>query len=617
MGASAFPWDLLELLTPWHLAWDSEGVLVRISAPLRKLWRTEDPLPVLESSLKLLRPFEGKLDSAWLPELTNLSLQLFHTSHPDLVFRGQVIAYDGLWLLVGSPAVHSVEDLARLGLKLSDLPDHYGIGEMLVAVETSLASHHETSERSEQLKQANEELRDVNAALSGFVPRNVLKSLGLDEGLRGDAGTRAMAVGRFIEHLQGAVQFRERFLAAMSHELRTPLNVILGVIETLLEGIYGALTSKQDEMLRSVQDSSGHLLSLINDVLDLSRIEAGAEGLRIGECNLDALCNSAIQMIRPEYKKKGLGLIYENRSTQESISADGRRIRQVLLNLLGNAVKFTDKGDISLLVDDLPSENSVRISVADGGIGIAPEFHGQVFEPFFQVDQGLSRKHQGTGLGLAISRRALELHGGRIELESDMGKGSCFSLVLPVKPTQPTIPSERYEETSGSSEAVSIAGKEEPADTAPGGLGPLAPWLPEIRPFKERDTSACVLVVDDVADNRAHLVDYLEHHGFKTEIADSGLTALQRISDGDIDAVLLDIQMPGMNGLDVIRCLRAMPATRAMPIVALTGWATDRESCMDAGASAFRAKPYSLSELLELIGLLLDQVSLDQEEEGK
>jgi signal transduction histidine kinase/CheY-like chemotaxis protein len=597
----ALPWDLLERLTPYHAAWDSEGALVRISEPLRNLWRTEESLPALQENLKLVRPFEGRLDPAWLPELTHLSLLVTHAAKPEHVIRGQVIRFDELWLLVGSPNVHSVEGLSRMGLSLSDLPIHDGTGDLLIAVETSLVSHRETRARSEQLREANEELRDVNAALTGFVPRPVLKSLGLDKDLQDDVGTRTEAVGRFIEHLQAAIQFRERFLASMSHELRTPLNAILGVTEALQEGIYGTLTGKQGEMLRTVQDSGGHLLSLINDVLDLSRIEAGEAGLLIEECNLDELCNSALQLVRQQYQEKGLELRHENRSTQKTIPVDKRRVRQVLLNLLSNALKFTDQGHVSLQVNDLPSEDSVRICVVDTGIGIPPADQDKVFQPFFQVDHGLSRKHPGTGLGLAISRRTLALHRGRMELESVPGEGSRFSLILPLHPNRSNVPVLRPVEVSESPQAVPKAG----------GAGPLAANR------GSRKTPPCVLIVDDVADNREHLVDYLEHHGFETEIADSGLSALQRISASKPDIILLDIQMPGMNGLDVTRCLRAMPATRTIPIIALTGLATDRDRCMEAGVSAFRAKPYNMSELLELVGQLLDQQDSDQGEDGQ
>ena len=157
---------LLEPLTPYHAVWNSGGELVHLSTPLRKLWQTEEPFPVLQGKLKLLRPFSGIIQSAWLPELTDLNLQVTHEEKPDLVIRGQVIQYEGFWILVGTPNVHSVAELGKMGLKLSDLPIHDGTGDLLIAVETSLIAHRETRERSEQLANANEELRTVNLALS-------------------------------------------------------------------------------------------------------------------------------------------------------------------------------------------------------------------------------------------------------------------------------------------------------------------------------------------------------------------------------------------------------------------------------------------------------------------
>ncbi len=590
------PWKLLEPLTPYHAVWNAEGELFHISEPLRKFWKTEEPLSVLQGKMKLLRPFSGIIQAAWLSELTALNLQFTHMDHPDLVIRGQVISYEDFWILVGSPNVHSVAELTKMGLKLSDLPIHDGMGDLLIAVETSLVAHRETEERSRELAKANEELLAVNLALSGFVPPSVLKSLGLEEDSGDDAGTRAEMVGRFIEHLQAAIEFRESFLANMSHELRTPLNAILGVTEVLQEGVYGDLTEKQLEMLHTVENSGDHLLSLINDVLDLSKIEAGEANVRIGEFKLDALCDSALQLIRQQIRNKGLELKFENKSQHETLFVDGRRIRQVLLNLLSNAVKFTDEGHISLRVDDVSGVEMIRFRVEDSGIGISPEDQENLFQPFFQVDHGLSRKYQGTGLGLAITWRTVELHGGQIELESVPGKGSCFSVVLPVK-------AEKSEVGKGLGKGTALRRKDAlRADfTTPDPTSLLAAASPYI------------LVVDDVADNRTHVVDYFQHAGFEVDVAENGMGALQKIFEKQPDLVLLDIQMPGITGLDVIRCLRVISSTRNLPVIALTGSAleTDQERCMEAGADAFLAKPCILAELKSLVLSLLDKKNTD------
>ena len=557
--------------------------------------------------MKLLRPFSGIIKSEWLPDLTDLNLQVTHAAKPDLVIRGQMVRYEEIWILVGSPNVHSVAELTKMGLQLSDLPIHDGTGDLLIAVETSLAAHRETQERSEQLANANEELHTVNLALSGFVTPDVRKTLGLAEDPQDDAGTRAEAVGRFIEHLQAAIEFRESFLANMSHELRTPLNAILGVTEVLQEGVYGTLTEKQLEVIQTVQDSGDHLLSLINDVLDLSKIESGETTLRVGECKLESLCNSTLRLLRQQIEGKGLELRFENLSKRESIQAEGRRIRQVLLNLLSNAAKFTNQGHVSLRIDDLSGEDFLRIRVEDTGIGVSTEDQKKLFQPFFQVDHGPSRRYQGTGLGLAISLRTVELHGGRIELESTPGKGSCFTVLLPFEAKTSGLPADGTRKTGRRPDTLMRKTKPDP-DPDPAASGP-----------PPRKTSVRVLLVDDVEDNRTYLVDFLRDRGFQVEVADNGISALQQVSEQIPDIILLDIHMPVMNGVNVLRCLRAMPETRELPVIAMSAsvMGQDRDLCREIGASAFLPKPYKTKELMEEFGRLLDPDYIAQGGEGE
>ena|GEM_PF-5975072 len=244
-----------------------------------------------------------------------------------------------------------------------------------------------------------------------------------------------------LSKMQRALEFREEFLAKMSHELRTPLNAVLGITETFQEGVYGELTEKQMEMLATVEKSGEHLLSLINDILDLSKIEAGQETLRAEACELDQICYSTAHLLRQQVEAKGLTLDVVYRADTRVVWLDARRIRQVLLNLLGNAMKFTEEGGISLTVDDVPGEKMVCIAVKDSGVGIAEAHQARLFQPFFQVDDGLARRYDGTGLGLAISLRSVQLHGGRIELESRPGEGSCFRVYVPIETSPSEVPS--------------------------------------------------------------------------------------------------------------------------------------------------------------------------------
>lgn len=266
----------------------------------------------------------------------------------------------------------------------------------------------------------------------------------LIEGYRLDRERKATAdeLARSNEELLRATRLKDEFLANMSHELRTPLNAILGNSEMLQEGIYGDLTARQQEAVATIDQSSTHLLDLINEVLDLARIESGQIELERTPTELGPLCESTLAFVRPMAEKKGLTLHFEAPTDLPRVRVDERRIRQVLINLLNNAVKFTPEGDghVTLAVEMLegteaPSaigrERCVRLSVHDTGVGIAQENLSKLFKPFVQVESALNRQYEGTGLGLALVKRIVELHGGSVGVVSELGKGSRFSVVLP------------------------------------------------------------------------------------------------------------------------------------------------------------------------------------------
>jgi signal transduction histidine kinase len=236
-----------------------------------------------------------------------------------------------------------------------------------------------------------------------------------------------------------ASQHKSEFLANMSHELRTPLNAIIGFSEVLIERMFGDLNEKQDEYLRDILSSGQHLLSLINDILDLSKVEAGRMELELGTFSLAEALDNGLTMLRERAGNHGIALSLEIDPDLDVIQADERKMKQVVFNLLSNAVKFTpDGGRVSLsarLVDGVPT-----IAVRDTGIGIAPEEQALVFEEFRQAGSPSSRKHEGTGLGLALCRRFVELHGGRIWVESEVGVGSTFTFTLPPEPLTPRTP---------------------------------------------------------------------------------------------------------------------------------------------------------------------------------
>jgi PAS domain S-box-containing protein len=263
-----------------------------------------------------------------------------------------------------------------------------------------------------ELKQAEEAIRELNTTLEERVAER----------------TAELAVAR--DRAESADRLKSAFLATMSHELRTPLNSIIGFTGIMLQGLAGPLTAEQRKQLSMVQGSSRHLLSLINDVLDISKIEAGQLEVSRELCDLRALIEKTINTVRPLAEKMGLALHVKIAPEIGPLLSDPRRVEQILLNILNNAIKFTEEGSVTVRAEIVAAQ--IHISVTDTGIGIKPEELSRLFQPFRQIDTGLSRQREGTGLGLAICRRLSELLGGEIFAVSEWGRGSVFTLILPM-----------------------------------------------------------------------------------------------------------------------------------------------------------------------------------------
>ncbi|GIV75024.1 ATP-binding protein [Caldilinea sp.] len=381
--------------------------------------------------------------------------------------------------------------------------------------------------------------------------------------------------------LEKAARLKDEFLASMSHELRTPMTSILGLTEALGEQLYGPLNDRQLRAIKTIEQSGRHLLDLINDILDLSKIEAGQFKLNIAPCSVDEICMAALHMTKGMAQQKNQMVSFTIHPTAIEIEADARRLKQMLVNLLSNAIKFTPEGgQLGLDVQADASEGVVRFHVWDKGIGIAEEDFPRLFQPFTQLDGRLARQHAGTGLGLSLVRRMAELHGGSITLTSVVGEGSRFTLSLPWRPAVP---------------------RPEPFQTIEAGASlPLS-----LRTHPQAQRLIKVLMVDDNLAMMEMYVDYLRQSGCDVAIAKDGVTALQKVAQFQPDVILMDIQMPGMDGLEVIRRIRSLrdPDLSQTPIVALTALAMpgDRERCLDAGANEYVAKPVSLARLKEIV----------------
>ena len=365
---------------------------------------------------------------------------------------------------------------------------------------------------------------------------------------------------------EAANRAKSEFLANMSHEVRTPLNGIMGMAQLLR---MTSLTEEQERFVGMLDESSQTLLTLINDILDISRIEAGRLTIEELPFNLSGLLDQTLQLHRATARQKGLTLDYSiDPSLPSYLLGDPLRIKQILLNLVGNAVKFTSRGGVDLGVTRAGGDDTERllITVRDSGIGISAEALDLIFNQFTQADGSTSRLYGGSGLGLTICRRLSELMGGSIRAESSLGQGSSFYLELPLRVTEePAVPP--------------VAA----AQAAP------AAALPPLR----------ILLVEDQEVGRKFATAILERTGHQVVSASDGLTALQLLPGERFDLVLLDIQMPGMGGEEVLQQLRQIDDCRALPVIALTAHALagDRERLLQNGFDGYCAKPLEVSAL--------------------
>ncbi|MCB9884229.1 MAG: response regulator [Planctomycetes bacterium] len=366
-------------------------------------------------------------------------------------------------------------------------------------------------------------------------------------------------LGKAMQLADAGSQAKSEFLAMMSHEIRTPLNGIIGLGE-LLQAT--ALDDEQGTMVDGIARSAAMLLTLLNDVLDLSKIEAGRMELDPIVFELRPLLDGVRLLFESAARQKGLQLdIRCDDAAPAFVRADPTRLRQVLVNLVGNAVKFTERGLIEVAVRPGVARDALCFSVSDTGIGVSEEQQARLFQPFTQADPSMARRFGGTGLGLSISRRLCELMGGELDLQSELGAGAKFTFTIGAPACCP-----------------------EPAAPEPAPLPHLG---------------AHVLVVDDNPMNRMIACRMLERLGCTTATAVSGAESLFAVTRERFDLVLMDVQMPGMDGVQATRSLREDDRFRDLPVLALTAntMEGDEDRCLQAGMNGYLGKPIRIQEL--------------------
>jgi signal transduction histidine kinase/CheY-like chemotaxis protein len=465
--------------------------------------------------------------------------------------------------------------------------------------------------QQDELRRSNDQLADKAKALSEQMKQVELRNSEVER-------ARA-ALEEKAEQLALSSRYKSEFLANMSHELRTPLNSLLILAKLFADNAAANLTPKQVEYAQTIHAAGTDLLSIINDILDLAKIESGTVTLEIGQEPFPRLQEYVERTFRQLAVDKGLDFgVTLDAALPEAIDTDAKRLQQVLKNLVSNAIKFTERGRVSLHIAParagwLPgnarldgASHVVSFAVTDTGIGIAESKQKIIFEAFRQADGSTGRQYGGTGLGLSISRELSRLLGGEIRVSSAPGKGSTFVLYLPLA-HRPAEGEQRPAQPASRAPGFSAAYHPRPAAARPAAKAPRA--LPQVsaavmREVKEELAGRKVLVVDDDIRNIFAMTASLEQFGMTVVHAEGGKEGIEVLkSEPGIDVVLMDIMMPDFDGYDTIRVIRGLEGLREIPIIAVTAKAMkeDREKCLQAGANDYISKPVNVEQLALLL----------------
>ena len=414
------------------------------------------------------------------------------------------------------------------------------------------------------------------------------------------------AQARLVEELRKLDKLKDEFLANTSHELRTPLNGIIGIVESLLQN---AKEPGVAENLNLVLQSGKRLAHLVNEILDFSKLRNEHFALKRQVLSITPIVANVLGLSEPLALAKGLSLVNEVGAGLPDVNGDDFRLQQIIHNLVGNAIKFTSQGSVT--VRAAVDEDFLRISVTDTGMGIAPEKHGEIFEAFLQGDGDATRSFDGTGLGLSITRHLVAMHGGEIELVSDIGQGATFSFTLPIAGTDKVPASDSVQairalntfEDQAQNRLTKRTETLEHAEVTSSFRAPHMPAAPS-RPrdgrlgIGEKPADHHIMVVDDNPINVQVLVNHL--HEYRVSRASNGQEALSLMEREHFDLILLDVMMPGLSGYEVCARIRQTYSTNELPVLLITAKNQTKDLVMglESGANDYITKPFAMKELL-------------------
>ncbi len=447
--------------------------------------------------------------------------------------------------LLGVIVLASLKDYSQEKIEFVDTMSR----QMAVAI-SNLESYQTVQRQAEELQRQGEELAMQNEELSSQADELRAQQHALEEK---------------NHEVERANQAKSEFLANMSHELRTPLNSIIGFSEVLEDQIFGQLNETQKKYVHNINTSGMHLLQLINDVLDLSKVEAGKMSLQYEDFPIAAALHDIKTAMRNELDKKNLSFDMEIDERLASINADKQKVRQIMLNLLSNAVKFTPQGG-KIKVSARDIDGSAQISVTDTGIGIRPEDIKRIFARFQQIDSKTAREYPGTGLGLALTRKFVEMHGGKIWMESEFGKGSTFTFTIPLRPKSNTFQKE------ATHSAVLENGNKCPM----------------------------ILVVEDDQKSSELLHGYLTNEGYKVATACNGKEAIGKAKELKPMAITLNVNLAGESGWKALEKLKEIPETKDIPVIVVS-MIEERDRGFSLGAVDFLVKPITREQLVQTL----------------